>query len=155
MNLASTVIANPACRRDVYLFRCRAISLKERPMKSRIMYIESKAEGLEGPASIGRVTFSKTGKTIYYRGRSFQSLKGYGFKANYFDVESGAYYWISGPRKDGQDRLYGAAWGFRLMRTRETSTGGRYVESHIAISKSDCYMITTRTEAAPDSHSFS
>ncbi|MGQ5524695.1 hypothetical protein ACUHMQ_15735 [Chitinimonas sp. PSY-7] len=74
--------------------------------KSRIMYIESKSEGLMGPARIGRVTFSKTGATVYYAGRSFQSLKGMGLKANYFDIETGECYWISGPRKDGQDRLY-------------------------------------------------
>jgi hypothetical protein len=30
---------------------------------SRIMYIERKAESLNGPARIGRVTFSKTGRT--------------------------------------------------------------------------------------------
>jgi len=76
-------------------------------MKSRIMYIEYKGDGLTGPARIGRVTFSKTGSTIYYQGRSFQSLKGAGFKSNYHDVESGEHYWISGPRKDGADRLYG------------------------------------------------
>ena len=75
-------------------------------MKSRIMYIESKAGGLVGPARIGRVTFSKTGATLYYAGRSFQSLKGSGFKSNYFEVETGEPYWISGPRKDGQDSLY-------------------------------------------------
>ena len=75
-------------------------------MKSRIMYIESKAGGLVGPARIGRVTFSKTGATLYYAGKSFQSLKGSGFKSNYFEVESGEPYWISGPRKDGQDSLY-------------------------------------------------
>lgn len=70
------------------------------------MYIESKAGGLTGPARIGRVTFSKTGATLYYAGKSFQSLKGSGFKSNYFDIESGDPYWISGPRKDGQDALY-------------------------------------------------
>jgi len=75
-------------------------------MKSRIMYIESKSEGLNGSARIGRVTFSKTGATLNYAGKSFQSLKGAGFKSNYFDVETGEHYWISGPRKDGQDRLY-------------------------------------------------
>lgn len=74
--------------------------------KSRIMYIEYKGEGIAGPARIGRVTFSKTGKTIYYDGKSFQSLKGTGFKANYYDIETGEDYWISGCRKDGQDRLY-------------------------------------------------
>jgi hypothetical protein len=76
-------------------------------MRSRIMYIESKAEGLNGPARIGRVTFNRTGRTLYYRGRSFQSLKGSGFKANYFDTGTGDAYWVSGPRRDGLDRLYG------------------------------------------------
>ena len=75
--------------------------------RTRIMYIESKAAGLNGPARIGRVTFNKTGRTLYYNGRSFQSLKGSGFKANYRETESGEEYWISGPRRDGLDRLYG------------------------------------------------
>jgi hypothetical protein len=76
-------------------------------MRSRIMYVESKADGLSGPARIGRVTFNRTGRTLYYRGQSFQSLKGSGFKANYRDTETGDRYWISGPRRDGLDRLYG------------------------------------------------
>jgi hypothetical protein len=77
----------------------------------RIMYIEYKGEaGLHGSARIGRVTFSRTGATLHYNGRSFQSLKGSGFKANYFDVESGEQYWISGPRRDGVDRLYKSDW---------------------------------------------
>jgi hypothetical protein len=71
------------------------------------MYVERKAGSLEGPARIGWVTFSKSGKTIYYNGRAFQSLQGSGFKSNYFDVETGEQYWISGVRKDRQDRLYG------------------------------------------------
>lgn len=70
------------------------------------MYIENKAAGLNGPARIGRVAFSKTGKSLTYQGRTFQSLKGKGFKANFVDLETGEYFWISGPRKDGQDRLY-------------------------------------------------
>ncbi len=53
-------------------------------MKSRIMYIEDKSSGLCGPARIRRVTFSKTGKTTYYQGRTFQSLQGSGFKANFY-----------------------------------------------------------------------
>jgi len=75
--------------------------------RSRVMYIESKAEGLEGPAVIGRVYYSKSGKTLYYKGLTFQSLKGSGFKANFFEVESGNHFWISGPRKDQNNRLYG------------------------------------------------
>lgn len=76
-------------------------------MRSRIMYIEDKSGGLVGPCRIGRVTFSKTGATLRYGGRSFQSLKGYGFKANYIDIETGQHFWVSGPRKDGADELYG------------------------------------------------
>lgn len=76
-------------------------------MQSRIMYIEHKAGALIGPARIGRVRFSRTGRTLYYQGQKFQSLKGKGFKANYFDVDKGDEYWISGCRKDGYDRLYG------------------------------------------------
>jgi hypothetical protein len=71
------------------------------------MYVENKAAGLSGPARIGRVTFSKAAKTLYYQGRTFQSLKGRGFKANYVDVGTGEEYWISGPKKDGTDRMHG------------------------------------------------
>ncbi len=75
--------------------------------RSRIMDVEDKSQGLVGEARIGRVYFSQSGKTIYYRGRKFQSLKGIGFKANDFDVETLEEFWISGPRKDREDRLYG------------------------------------------------
>jgi hypothetical protein len=82
--------------------------------RSKVMYIEDKSGGLEGEARIGRVYFSKSGKTLYYRGQKFQSLKGSGFKANYFDVESGNHLWISGPRKDLNDRLYGGNRGVEI-----------------------------------------
>ena len=76
-------------------------------MKSRLMYIERKAGQLTGEARIGRVTFSKSGRTLHYGGRSFRTLNGAGFKSNYYDVETGEDYWISGCRRDGDDRLYG------------------------------------------------
>ena len=79
----------------------------ERMFRTRIMYIEDKSDDLVGPARIGRVRFNRTGKTLYYSGRAFRSLKGTGFKANYYDVETGDQFWISGPRKDGADGLYG------------------------------------------------
>jgi hypothetical protein len=74
--------------------------------KTRILYMEDKSKGLNGPARIGRVTLSKSGQSIHYDGRTFQRLGGQGFKANYFDSETGDQFWISGPRKDGKDRLY-------------------------------------------------
>lgn len=75
--------------------------------KTRIMYIEAKPEVLGGPARIGRVTFSNSGRSLYYRDRQFQSLGGQGFKSNYFDCETGEEYWISGCKRRGGDRLYG------------------------------------------------
>jgi hypothetical protein len=70
--------------------------------RSRIMYIECKTEPNDrGRARIGRVTFSATGKTIYYRNKAFQSYKGGGIGANYFEVQTGDPYWISGPKKNG------------------------------------------------------
>jgi hypothetical protein len=69
------------------------------------MYIECKAGTLSGAARIGRVTFSQSGKSLYYGGLHFQKLRG-GFKANYAEAESGDEYWISGCKKAGGDRLY-------------------------------------------------
>jgi hypothetical protein len=74
-------------------------------MRTRIMYIEDKSRSLNGPARIGRVTFSKSGRTIRYCGREFMRTT-FPLKANYFDIATGDDYWISGPRKDGKDRLY-------------------------------------------------
>ena len=68
------------------------------------MYIESKAAGLNGPARICRVYFSKTGRTLYYKDQEF--IRTSGFKANHLDVKTREEYWISCPRRDGKDRLY-------------------------------------------------
>ena len=90
------------------------LPLEFKNSRSKVMYIEDKSEGLEGEARIGRVYFSKSGKTLYYRGLRFQSLKGNGFKANYFEIESLDHYWISGPRKDQNNRLYGGNRGVEI-----------------------------------------
>jgi hypothetical protein len=72
--------------------------------RSRIMYIEDKSAGLNGPARIGRVFLSKSGRSYEYGGRRF--LKCAGYKYNCIDEDSGERFWISGPRRDGADRLY-------------------------------------------------
>jgi len=76
-------------------------------MKPRIMYIERKAGSLTGSARIGRVTFNRTGRTIFYRDQVFRRIVGGSFKSNYVDEATGEDYWISGPKRDGSDRLYG------------------------------------------------
>lgn len=90
------------------------------------MYVESKADSLNGPAWIGSVFFSKRGATLYDKGRSFRSLKGRGFKANYYDTETLDQYWISGPRKDGKDRLYNTGPPCTSTSTYGMSIGRRY-----------------------------
>ena len=70
------------------------------------MYIEDKSGSLNARGRIGRVHFSKTGRTLRYDGKQFRSLEG-GYKANYFDTETGDWYWISGPKRNAEDRLYG------------------------------------------------
>jgi hypothetical protein len=43
--------------------------------KTRIMYVERKTESLNGPARIGRVAYSKSGRTLKYEGRKFGKVK--------------------------------------------------------------------------------
>ena len=62
-----------------------------------------------GEARIGRVTFSKSGRSVIYKGKMFQRSKNVlGSCGNYVDAETGEAYWISGAKKDGTDRFY---WG--------------------------------------------
>ena len=76
-------------------------------MKSRIMYIELKkhpgGHDNRGPAWIGRVYFNKSGKTLTYKGKRFQR-RIWSYCSNYIDIETGEQYWISGPKRNGEDR---------------------------------------------------
>ena len=55
-----------------------------RGLKRRVMYVENKDGDLDGAAArIGWVTFSKTGLTVYYRGRTLKRMKGRGISGNY------------------------------------------------------------------------
>ena len=72
-------------------------------MKSDIVYVEIKAgTNHNGKAWIGKCFFSKSGQTIYFNGKVLQ--KGQGISSNYFDIENGNGYWISGVKKNGEDR---------------------------------------------------
>ena len=71
------------------------------------MYIENKPNGIQGEARIGKVTFSKTGRTFYYQGQEFIKVRN-GFKHNCIEINTGEECWISGCKKDGNDSLYGS-----------------------------------------------
>jgi hypothetical protein len=66
-------------------------------MKSRLMYVERKT-GVQptGQAWIGRAYFSKTGKTVYFNGKAFLNRA--------TEAISRDTYWISGVKKNGEDR---------------------------------------------------
>ena len=71
-------------------------------MHRRVMYVENKQGLIDGSkARIGWVSFSKTGQTVYYRGRTLQ--KGSGVRGNFFDMESGEEYWVSGVKRRGSN----------------------------------------------------
>lgn len=72
-------------------------------MKSEIVYVEIETgANHDGKAWIGKCFFSKTGQTIYFNGNVYRKSKG--FSSNYFDIETGTGFWISGVKKNGTDR---------------------------------------------------
>jgi hypothetical protein len=71
-------------------------------MESQLIYVELKSGYSDnGPAWIGKATFSKTGRTVYFNG---QALKRSARGENHYDIETGDNYWISGIKKDASNR---------------------------------------------------
>lgn len=72
-------------------------------MRTELTYVELKAGHSDnGPAWIGKAFFNRTGQTAYFNGQVFK--KGQGLAGNFFDLQTGDEYWISGVKKDGSDR---------------------------------------------------
>ena len=72
-------------------------------MAFALKYIELKTGYADnGPAWIGKVKISRTGTTLYFNDHAFQKYNG--ISGNFVDIEFGEKYWISGVKKDGQDR---------------------------------------------------
>lgn len=70
---------------------------------TEIRYIELKTGySDDGPAWIGKVKISRSGNTVYFNDRAFQRHRG--ISGNFIDIESGDEYWISGVKKNGEDR---------------------------------------------------
>src|SRR5258707_13164414 len=73
-----------------------------------LRYIELKSGHSDnGPAWIGYAHQSKTGRTLYFNGRGLMKLKGQrrgDSGGNYIDMETGESFWISGVKKNGEDR---------------------------------------------------
>jgi hypothetical protein len=73
-----------------------------------LRYIELKSgHSDDGPAWIAYVAQSKSGRTVYFNGRGLMKLKGQRRGescGNYVDLETGESFWVSGVKKNGQDR---------------------------------------------------
>jgi len=74
-------------------------------MKTEIKYVELiTGYNHNGPAWIGLITFSKSGKTLYFNGKAFQRIGSSRTMGNFYDIETMEEYWISGVKKDMSDR---------------------------------------------------
>jgi hypothetical protein len=117
------------------------------PGSPLLRYIELKTGYQEdGPAWIGEVSQSQSGVTIYFNGLALKRSKGGGIRGNYFDVESGQEYWVSGLKRDGSDRLHPGQYPIQVearivpeylkLRGIESLEKSRYTVSH-SIKKTD------------------
>jgi hypothetical protein len=70
-------------------------------MKTEILYVEL-IQGHSGPAWIGYGQFNKTRRTVYFDGKILG--RGQGIIGNFVDIELGDEYWVSGVKKNGEDR---------------------------------------------------
>ena len=66
-------------------------------------YIELKSGFTHnGPAWISIIEYSRSGSIIYFNGSALK--KHSGINGNYYDLETEEEYWVSRPKKDGNDR---------------------------------------------------
>ena len=87
-------------------------------MKPELKYIELKSGfGDNGPAWIGMAEFSKSGRTVYFNGKALKNSNAQRIAGNYYDIENGDEYWISGIKKNGTDRHW--AGGGKIMIDRK------------------------------------
>ena len=71
-------------------------------LKTRLMYVENKQGEIDGAnGRIGWVGFSKTGRTINYRGLELSKARG--VSGNFIDLNTGHEYWVSGVKRRGSN----------------------------------------------------
>ncbi|MFJ8226115.1 hypothetical protein [Streptomyces griseus] len=76
-------------------------------MPRRIMFVQLKTgyDTDRGPSWIGWADFSKTWGTVYVHGRTLRRARGMS-DANFYDIESGEEFWVSGPKRNRADTRY-------------------------------------------------
>jgi hypothetical protein len=86
-----------------------------RGKERRLMYVENKSGDIDGVAArVGWVTFSKSGMSVYYRGRELNRIKGGGSSGNHRDALTGDQYWISGVKVRGSNTHYAETTKFEI-----------------------------------------
>lgn len=75
------------------------------------MYVQLKSghDIDRGPAWIARVNFTRSWRTAYVHGRTLARGTGTAYAnhdANFYDVDTGELFWISGPKRDRTDGRY-------------------------------------------------
>jgi len=113
-----------------------------------LRYIELKSGHSDnGPAWIGYVSTSKTGRTVYFNGRGLMKLKGQRrgeSGGNYIDMETGESFWVSGVKKNGEDRHW-AGSGKVLVEAAAVSEYLQTIEAK-TLDKARCEVTTSILE---------
>jgi hypothetical protein len=96
------------------------------------------------------VSFSKSGETIYFNGRALKRMHRGGIAGNFFDLESGDEYWVSGVKKSGTNRHWAGSGKIQI----DVHTLNEFLQ-HIAQGELDStqYEICS-TIIATDPHKF-
>lgn len=71
----------------------------------------------DGPAWIADVNHSKSGQTIYFNNHALKRIEGGGASGNFYDLETGDEYWVSGVKKEGGDRHWAGSGVVKVERS--------------------------------------
>jgi hypothetical protein len=76
-------------------------------MARRLMFVQLKSghDIDRGPSWIAWVEFNRGWKTARFHGRELRRRQG--LDANFYDVNTKEWFWLSGPRRDRSDTRYG------------------------------------------------
>lgn len=83
-----------------------------------VRYIELKTGFSDnGPAWIARVKMSKSKRTIYFNNMALKAAGGQGIAGNYYDLESGNAFWISGIKRSEWNRHWAGGGDIMIERS--------------------------------------
>lgn len=87
-------------------------------MQRLLRYVELKSGHHDnGPASIGYVRTSRSGGTLYFDGKALKRAAGGSGAGNYVDLQSGESYWVSGVKRNGENRHWAGSGKVRVERS--------------------------------------